>query len=76
MPGTAAPMFVFDVCIMRQIMLPLPKPQALARRSGKTLLKKKETDLGDIQTPGLAPGFVSPALVSSHSQMCGVAGGI
>lgn len=40
MPGTAAPMFVFDVCIMRQVMFPLPKPQALARISGKTLLKK------------------------------------
>jgi len=42
MPGTAAPLFVFDVCIMRQIMFPLPKPQALAQKIWQNSPEKKK----------------------------------
>lgn len=75
MPGTAAPMFVFDVCIMRQIMFPLPKPHALARISGKTLLKKIGDRPWGHKAPGLAPDFVALDLASWCSRMCVVAGG-
>lgn len=73
MPGTAAPLFVFDVCIMRQIMFPLPKPQALAQKIWQNFPEKNrglttETHRlwGGSLIPGVHEVLLHPAALSWH----------
>lgn len=76
MPGTAAPLFVFDVCIMRQIMFPLPKPQALTQEIWQNSPEKTPgIDYGDTQASGgsLTHGAhevpLPPAALSNGAQL-------